>query len=87
MEAQPPSCFLAQDELKLFALAVACQVFDGIADLDQGLFQPASLCRFDKELPRSDTLGQEGGHSLMANQFLGERCIRNAQHQTAVISR
>jgi len=87
VEAQPTSCLFAQDELKLFALAVACQVFDGIADLNQGLLQPASLCRFDKELARSDTLGQEGGHSLMTNQFLGEHCSRNAQHQIVVISR
>src|SRR5437763_2724795 len=80
LKTQPPARLLAQVELKLFALAVACQVFDGIADIDQGLFQSASLCRFDKELPRSDTLGQEGGHILMENKFIGESCIRYSQH-------
>src|ERR1700738_945639 len=57
VEAQPPSCLPAQDDLQLFALAVACQVFDRIADPDQSLLQPTSLCRLNQELLRSDTLG------------------------------
>ena len=86
-ERQPSSRLGAQSHIKSLALDVASQVFDGVADFDQRLLEPASLGRINKELPRSDTPGEQRGHSLMASQFLGERRFRNAKQETPVIPR